>query len=327
LRTALTIFTVVALSALAGCNGAAEKKELFAVSFEKGQALRYRFVSSRDIDLDWGSTEGRSAGSKAEDKKFSESLEMVVSYLPVEVDPNGGFTTVKATCESVKARREPREGRRKDAVESLAGKSFTFTVDATGNIEDYSQLDELIKEAGKKAFVSDRGKRRNKEPDMIGDFIGSQRFLWDSVSSIENPFKGVSIGQSWNSKLLLPTPLPRREARDVTYTLAEIRQTEQGRLGVINSSYALSEAAPRSWPNPYGKPFQMKGRLGFFGFFGYKIADLQGQGEELFNMDAGRIEQYNQQYKLVLKALVPLAGADVQMTVKQKITMQLLGNR
>lgn len=327
MRIALTIFTVVALGALAGCNGAAVEKELFAVSFEKGQALRYRFVSSRNIDLDWGSTEGRSAGSKAEGKKFSESLEMVVSYLPVEVDANGGFTVVKATCESVKAKRHPREGRRKDAVESLAGKSFTFTVDATGKIEDYSQLDELIREAGKEAFIQVRRRKRTKEPDMIGDFIASQRFLWDSVSSIEDPFKGVSIGQSWNSKLLLPTPLPRREARDVTYTLAEIRQTDEGRLGVISSSYALSEAAPRSWPNPYGEPFQMKGRLGFFGFFGYKIVDLQGQGEELFNMDAGRIEQYNQQYKLVLKALVPLAGADVRMMVKQKLTMQLLGNR
>jgi len=328
LRTALTILTVVALSVLAGCNGAAEKKELFAVSFEKGQALRYRFASSRDIDLDWGSTESSSARSKAEAKKFSESLEIVVSYLPVEVDPNGGFATLKATCESVKARREPPEGRRRDAVESLAGKSFTFTVDATGKIEDYSQLDELIREAGKEAFVSDRARRRTKEPDMIGDFITSQWFLWDSVSSIENPFKGVSVGQSWNSKLLLPTPLPRREARDVTYTLAEIRQTDQGqRLAVISSSYTPSEAAPRSWPNPYGKPFQMKGRLGFFGFFGYKIADLQGQGEELFNMDAGRIQQYNQQYKLVLKALVPLAGADVRMIIKQKLTMHLLGNR
>ena len=346
MKTVLIIITALLLSVLAGCNGAAgekepaigekepairekepvvEEKKLLTVDFQKDRTLRYRFVSSRDIEIDWGQTKSVSERGKDRVDKSSETMEMLVAYTPLKVDPCG-LTTIEATCKSVKIKRSKRPGgqaARKDAVKSLAGKSFTLTVTPTGKIEDYSQLYELMKEIGKKAFRPDLKRGRIKEPDMIGDFFATQWFLWDSISSIENPAEGVSIGQSWKSKLSVPTPMVMKEARDVTYTLDEIRQSEKGQLAVIRSSYSLAESAPRSWPMPYSGRFRMSGMFGFLR--GYKVLRLEGQGEELFNIDAGRTEQYNQQYQMQLKASFPFAlGANPLITIKQKLTMRLL---
>ncbi len=259
-------------------------------------------------------------GQHTTDKSI-ESMEMVVTYMPIEIDPYG-LTTIKATCESVKVKRS--KGSQKDAVEHLAGKTFMLTIGPAGKIEDYSQLDELIKDIGKKAFLPDTDRGRIKQPDMICDFIATQWFLWDSVSSIEKPSEGIEPGQSWKSKLSVPAPMVMRKARDVTYRLDEIRPSEKGRLAVISSFYSHTEAVPHSWPIPYSGRFQMPGTFGFLS--GYKILDLRGRGEELFNIDAGRIEQYNQQYQMQLKASLPLplAGVDPRITIKQNLTMKLL---
>jgi len=339
LKTAITIFTAVVLSILAGCDGTAEKKEplrvkieplkegkeLLTVDFKEGQSLRYRFVSSRDITLDWDPAKSKAKPGRSSIDKSSESMEMVVTYTPIEVDPYG-LNTIKASIESVRAARSKSPGgraARRDAVESLPGKTFTLTVNATGKIEDYSQLDELIRQIGEKAFRASSRAGRIKEPDMIADFISTQWFLWDSVSSIEKPIEGVSVGQSWISKLSLPTPMVMRKARDVTYTLDEIRQSGKGRLAVIRSSYSLADSVPRGWPIPYTGSFQMSGTFGFFR--GYKILSLKGQGKELFNIDAGRIEQYDQQYQMQLSAaMMGPIGASPQITIKQKLTMQLI---
>ncbi len=321
MKTVLTIITTsLLLGVFAGCNGAAGEKELFSVDFQEAQTLRYKFVSSRDIEVDWDPTGRMSKSNKNRVAKSSESMEMVVAYTPIEVDPYG-LTTIKAACKSVKVRRSSREGRQKDAIESLSGKTFTFTVGPTGEIEDYSQLDNLIKEIGKKAFRP--GRARIKEPDMIGDFLATQWFLWDSVSSIEKPVEGVSVGQTWGSKLSVPTPMVSRQARDVTYTLDEIRQTDKGRLAMINSTYSLSKSVPDGWPIPYSGRFQMSGTFGFLQR--YRFLDLQGQGEELFNIDAGRTEQYDQQYQLKVEAVLPMGiNAKPRITIRQKLTMQLL---
>jgi len=333
LKTALTVFTVVLLIVLAGCEmRVGEKglligeKKLITVDFQEGQTLRYRFVSRKNIEVNWDPTKSSSKRGKSKVDKSSESMDMVVAYTPIEVDPYG-LTTIKATCESVKVRRTSsgtaRQGTNKDAVKSLPGKSFTFTVEPTGKIEDYSQLEKLIKEIGKKAFRP-KGKRgRIKEPDMIGDFTATQWFLWDSVSSIEKAVEGVRVGQSWKSKLSIPTPMVTRKARDVTYTLDEIRQTEKGQLAVIRSSYSPAKSVPSSWPVPYSGRFQMSGRFGFLR--GYKFLDLQGQGEEVFNIDAGRTEQYNQQYQVQLEASFPMGiNTKPRITIKQNLTMELL---
>lgn len=340
LKTILTTFTVVVLAALAGCKGVGEGKEpvsekeklsregkvLLTVDFEPGKPLQYKFVSSREVEINWDPT-GESSRSRASTvNKHTESVEMVVAYTPTEVDPYG-LTTIKATCKTVKATRSRRPSGRaggKDAVEYARGKTFTFTVGPTGKMEGNSQLDKLIREIGEKVFRPDDGTgRRIKEPDMIGDFVASQWFLWDSISSIQKPSEGVAVGQTWKSKLSVPTPMVMRKARDVTYTLSQVRQSEGGQVADIHSTYSLAESAPSTWPIPYSGRFMMAGTFGFLR--GYKIQELTGEGEELFNIDAGRIERHSQQYQMRMSAFVPLGiDASPQVTIKQKLTMQLL---
>jgi len=326
LKTALIILTIVIMSISGGCEpGAGAKepliknKELLTVDWQDGRALEYKFVSGREIILDWDPTGKLSKSDKSTPDKSTELMEMVVAYTPIKID-SYGLTTIKATCKSVKVARS--KGPRKDAVEHLAGKTFMFTVGPTGKIEDYSQLDELLKEIGKKAFGANTGRGRIKELDMICDFIATQWFLWDSVSSLKNPSDGVTVGQSWKSKLSVPSPMVMRKAREVTYRLDEIRQSEKGRLAVISSSYQIAETVPQSWPIPYSGSFQMRGTFGFLS--GYKLLGLEGQGEELFNIEAGRIEQYNQQYQMQLQASIPM-GISVKpmITIKQNLTMEL----
>ncbi len=326
LKTALTILIIVITSISGGCKpgvGVKEpsikNKELLTVDWQKSQRLEYRFVSAREVTIDWDPTGKLTKSDNRTADKTTESMEMVVAYTPAKIDPYG-LTTVEAACKSIKVRRS--KGPQKDAVEHLAGKTFTFTVGPTGKIEDYSQLDELLKEAGKKAFLPDTGRGRIKELDMIGDFVASQWFLWDSVSSLKNPSEGVTVGQSWTSKLSIPSPMVMRKARDVRYRLDEIRQSDKGRLAVISSSYSIADSAPQSWPIPYSGRFQMKGTFGFLS--GYKLLSLEGQGEELFNIEAGRTEQNNQQYRMELEASIPM-GISVKpmITITQNLTMEL----
>ena len=137
---------------------------------------------------------------------------------------------------------------------------------------------------------------------------------------------GLEVGQSWKSKLSVPAPMVMRKARDVTYRLSEIRPSEKGRLAVIGSSYQQADLVPRGWPIPYSGSFRMVGPFGFYR--NYKILSLQGRGEELFNIDAGRSERYEQQYELQLSAslLLPLPGAKPKITINQTLTMELLGD-
>jgi hypothetical protein len=324
LKTTLTILTIVIMSISGGCEpGAGVKesltkdKELLTVDWQDGRRLEYKFISRREITLDWDPTGKRTKSAKSTPDKSTESMEMVVAYTPIKINPYG-LTTIEAMCKSVKVVRS--KGPWKDAVEHLAGKTFTFTVGPTGKIEDYSQLDELLKKIGSKAFFTDANGGRIKEPDMICDFITTQWFLWDSVSSLKKPSKGVVVGQSWKSKLSVPAPMVMRKAREVTYKLDEIRQSEKGRLAVISSSYQIAETVPPSWPIPYSGSFQMKGTFGFLS--GYKLLGLEGRGEELFNIEAGQIEQYNQQYQMQLEAFIPI-DVKPMITIKQNLTMEL----
>jgi hypothetical protein len=330
LRTAIITLTTIILSTLVGCQQAAVQKKpsrekcLLTVDFQQGVPLKYKFVSSRDIQVQWDTTESAATSNKTATNKYFESMEMVVAYTPIEVNPYG-LSTIKAACNSIKVTRSRGRTTRtapKDAVEHLRGKTFTFTVGPTGKVEDYSQLDTLIKEIGKKAFRADTSKGRIKEPDMIGDFVASQWFLWDSISSVEDR-DGISVGQTWKSKLSVPTPMVMREARGITYKLDEIRESEKGRLAVIRSSYELAESAPSSWPIPYSGTFQTSGTFGFLR--GYKALKLTGEGEELFNIDTGQIEKRNQQYQMELQASIPLGiSANPAITIDQKLTMQLI---
>jgi hypothetical protein len=317
--------TIVALTALAGCELGTWPKQrpgyLLTVDFEAGQTLRYKFASSREITVGWDAPQSASKSGRRTEDKTTESMEIVVSYTPVEINPYG-LTTIEAKCESAKVARS--RGPQQDAAESFGGRTFTLTVGPTGQIEDYSQLDKLIKEVGEKAFRTNTEHGRIKEPDMVNDFVATQWFLWDAVSSIEEPSRGVAIGQSWRSKLSVPTPMVMRKARDVTYTLDEVRPGEKGRLALIDSSYRIADSAPLQWPIPYSGTFQVAGAFGFYG--DYQVLDLQGEGRELFNIDAGRTEQYSQHYRMELKAslLLPLPGASPRITIDQNITMKLI---
>ena len=335
LRPRLIIAAVVALIILAGCTTPSERAGtgrkrprkgaiLLAVDFQPGQKLQYKFVSSRDITIKWDAS---AAADPKSTSTQSESLDMTVQLAPVEVDPYG-LTKLKGTCTAIRIKRTGRSGAgssSRDAAQNLRGKSFTLAVDASGRIQDYSELDELLRQLGEKAFRADTSRGKVKEPDMIADIVAGLWFLWDAISSVENPGAGVKPGESWQSKLSVPTPMVTRQARSVTYTLDEIRQTDKGSVAVIKSTYGLAESAPKDWPVPYSGRFMMSGTFGFLG--PYKILSLEGTGEELFNVDLGRTEKSTQQYTARFKAGIPPMGlkANPEITINQKLTMELAG--
>ena len=327
MKKILIISAISALIIMAGCGGPVglkTEKEILTVTFEQGQTLRYRFVSNRKIDIDWGQMGKKGKTTKNKTDKHRETFKMVVAYTAVEADAFG-LTRIKAKCESVKTSRSPvkRRRRSREAAEYFDGKSFSFGFEPNGKIEDYSNLHQLIKKVGENAFRDDRQMGRIKSPDMIGDFIVTQWFLWDSISSIAEPIEGVAVGDSWSSKLPIPTPMIMRQARDVEYTLSEIRPSDEGRLAIIKSSYGHADSVPDGWAIPYTGSFQMKGTFGFLR--GYKITELQGSGEEIFNIDAGRCEGYRQNYTMKVDAKFPLGlGIKPKLTVKQTITMELI---
>jgi len=328
------LLTISLLAVLSGCKSPSSQRQqqgkegalsdkqkvLFTVDFQKGRTLEYKLTSERQIDVDWN-PQGESSTDQGTLSKSTESMEMVIAYTPVKVDPYG-LTTIEATCKQVKVTRTKSRGR--DALEALKGKKYVFTIDPIGKIQDYSDLERVAKEVGNKAFRP--GKERIKDSDMVEDFIAIQWFLWDSASSIEKFTEGVSIGQSWDSQLPAPTTMVLKRARDVTYTFDGICPSEQGRLAVINSSFSLAESVKRNWPIPYSGSFRLSGRLGFLRQFsmGLEFRDLQGQGEDLFNIDTGQLEQLNHQYEMNIQTSIPLPGAKPLITIKQNFKVQLL---
>ena len=335
MRTRITIVVSVVLALSSGCRTRSAGPQaqgtrtsqgsrlLLTVDFEPGRVLRYKFVSHRDITLDW---DPGAATSVNRVQKQSERLELVVAYTPVEVDPYG-ISTLRAVCESVAIRRTGRpsgQGANTDAVTTAQGKAFTLKVDPRGKIVDASDLDRLIRELGAAAFRPDTSRGRIKEPDLIGDFIATQWFLWDAISSIEAPVAGVAEGQSWKSALSVPTPMVMRQARNVTYRLAEVRDSDRGRLAAIDSLYSLADSAPQGWPVPYAGRFQLSGTFGILG--AYDIVALEGNGRTLFDVEAGRIECQDQTYTLQMKASLPPMGirANPFIVIEQTLTMELM---
>jgi hypothetical protein len=268
---------------------------------------------------------GETGAGKSKVDKSVESLELVVSYTPVEVN-QFGLTTIKAVCESARVTRTAQSSRqqaRPDAAESFAGKSWTITVDATGKMVDRSGIYDVIRQAGQLAFRPDRSKGLVKEPDMIYDVTATQWFLWDSVSSRKDVAAGMSTGDEWKSLLSVPAPMILWVSRDVTYRLDEIRQDPNGRIAVIHSSYSPYKDVPRDWPVPYEVRFQMSGMFGFLR--NYQVQSLSGEGKELFNIDAGRTEKYNQKYHLEVLSSLPMGlGITPKISIDQNLTMQLL---
>ena len=99
LKSAKILFVIITAGIISGCAPEAVR---LTVDFQKDQTLRYKFVSSRDITMDWGPTK---QGGKNKIDTFFESFVLVVDYTPVEVDPYG-LTTIKADCVSAKVSRK-----------------------------------------------------------------------------------------------------------------------------------------------------------------------------------------------------------------------------
>jgi len=311
-------------AAEAGLSRPERGRVYLTVDFKLGRTLRYRFVSDRRITLDWDPN----ATTKNRVQEHAERMEMVVAYTPAEVDPFG-VSTVAATVESVQAVRSGGPTGRAfgtDAVETAQGRTFAIRVDPRGRIVEAAQLRALIQEMGDKAFRTSKSGARIKEPDLIGDFVASQWFLWDATATIPLPAEGLTIGQTWPSQLSVPTPMVMRAARDVVYRFNGVRAGAHGALAVIESTYAPADSAPSDWPVPYAGRFQVSGTFGFLS--GYEILDLDGSGGELFNIEAGCVEQRQQKYTIRMKAALPPLGirANPHITIAQTLTMELLNS-
>jgi hypothetical protein len=97
-----------------------------------------------------------------------------------------------------------------------------------------------------------------------------------------------------------------------------------GLAGVVESTYKLADAAPTDWPVPYAGRFRMSGTFGFLG--PYEVLSLEGAGEELYNIAAGRLEQRQQKYTMHVKASLPPMGIQTQphITIEQTLIVELL---
>jgi hypothetical protein len=299
------------------------ERVFLTVDFQQGQTLRYKFTSTRKIAVDW---DPNAAAKASRVQEQSEKLEMIVAYTPIEVDPYG-VSTIKAAIESVKAERTGGPAARRagaDAVEWAQGRTFGLKVDPRGKVVNPLVLTLFIQEMGRQAFRPDMSMGRVKEPDMVGDFVASQWFLWDAESSLAQPAEGLVVGQTWPSQLSVPTPMVMRQARNVVYRLDEVRPSPEGPVAVIKSTYTPADSVPAGWPIPYSGRFQMSGTFGFLS--SYEVQELTGTGEELFNLKAGRIEQRRETYTLRIKAGLPLGiKANPRITIEQTLTMERMG--
>jgi len=296
---------------------------LLTVDFEPGQTLRYRFVSRRQITLDW---DPNATATKNRVQEHAEQMEMVVAYTPVEVDPYG-VSTVRATVESVQAVRSGGPTGRAGGADAVTGskdRSYTIRVDSRGRIVDANELRALIQEMGEKAFRADTSGGRTKDPDMIGDFVAGSWFLWDALAAIPLPAEGLVIGQTWSSQLPAPTPMVMRLARDVAYRFNGFRAGPRGSAAVIENTCTLADTVPADWPVPYSGRFRMSGTFGFLG--PYEVLSLDGTGEDLFNIEAGRLEQRLHRYTMQVKASLPPMGvqAHPHLTIGQSLAVELL---
>jgi len=319
---------------LTGCGQVTKsEKKFLTLDFKPNQTLRYYFRSYRVTKVDWGieNEEKRvcrtcKTKKRIRAKQMTDDMALTIAYKPVEVDPYG-LTTVEVKCESVTVKKfvPNRSGyNEQDAISYLKNKTFTIKVGPTGKIEDYSQLEQLIKTLGEKAFRKGSKRGRIKDQDLISDFFATQWFLWNAVSSIPLAWDGVSVGQTWKSKLSIPTPMLLWEARDVNYTLSEIKRTATDELAVIRSTYTLSDSpVPESWPFPYEGRFRVSGTFGFL--INYKILELKGSGEEIFNITKGRTERYKQKMNLKIQSAVrfPVPASPI-VNIKQSLTMKRL---
>jgi hypothetical protein len=312
---------------LGGCGTPPKRGEnLLVVNFQKGKTLRYQMTAMRETNL-----ELKSAGSgkvQGAPQKTAETLELVMAYKPLKVNPFG-LTQIECTCQSAKVSRNASTGKTKspgDAIEKLAGKTFILELSPVGKIEDFKQLEKLLVEIGAAAFDTSRNDMRIKNPDMIYDFIALQWYLWDSISSVPNPLAGVKPQMTWTSTQLVAWPIPvyNMPCRITTFTLDSIKEETNQQKAVINSTYQFSPKTVENFPKPYEGTFQMRNLFGFLR--DYQFQSIQGQGQQVFNLTTGQVESDTQQYDMAVLAAFPLPLGDSvpHINVHQTLTVKLL---
>jgi hypothetical protein len=312
---------------MSGCGTPPKRGDnLPIVNFQKDKVLRYQMVSQRQTSLELKSSgTGKQQGQP---QKTTESLELVMAYKPIKVNPFG-LTKIECTCESAKVDRNALTGKSKsagDAIEKLAGKTFVLELSPVGKIEDFTQLEKLLLEIGNASFDTSRNDMRVKNPDMIYDFITLQWYLWDSISSVPNPMSGVKPQMTWSSTQLVawPVPVPNMPCRITTFTLDSVKEENGQQKAVIGSTYQVSPKTVENFPKPYEGSFQMRSLFGFLR--DYKFQTIQGKGQQVFNLTTGQVESDTQEYDLSATASFPFPLGDSvpYLNIHQTMTVKLL---
>lgn len=324
MRYGFIFSTAIGLIVLAGCQTG--PRTTLLVDFPTDKPLTYKMTSQRKTEI-------RLTADKPEREQshmVNESLELVMEYRSVESNPFG-LSTIEARCVSAKVQRDSLRGttpsKNPDVAEDLTGKTFRFTISPAGRIEDYSEMDKLVKDLGAKSFVEGiKAPTAVKEPDMLLDFIAMQWYLWDCAATVKNPSSGVQFGKEWSAVQLLPLPMPIPVARQTTYRLAETPDPVAPKKAVIASSYALAgggdDAVPH-WPKPFEGVFNLRGSL-FAVMRNYRFNTIEGSGTAVMNLEKGILESDQQQWKVGITAefLLPLGNSLPLIAVDQKISIQ-----
>lgn len=319
-RVICAVLSMCLLVLAAGCDSVRLKSQaplrVPALQFTEGQTLHCLFRSHRSVQVQWD-PQALAKGDENAAHSLTETLTLRMAYKPVEVTAEK--TVLQAECKSALVRRSSLTGRRNarpDPVERMAGRIFTLVLDGRGRVTDANELDALLKELGMYAFRG-QGDHRTKDPEMISDVVASQWFLWDAVTSMD-PNVGQQ-GDSWTSRLSVPTPMVLRKARDVVYTLADVNDT----VARIDMACSLSpDKAPRTWPIPYSGRFLVSGPFGFLR--GFKVLSLEGQGTEQFDLVRGCSLGYEQTYHMELRGVIPFSMRVMpKILIDQTLSMTL----
>jgi hypothetical protein len=328
-RASLLLCGILAtvIFSMSGCGTPLKRGDnLLVVNFQQNKTLRYQMVSSRTLNFELKSS--ATDKKQSENQKTEESLELVMAYKPLKVNPFG-LTQIECTCESAKVNRSAQAGKTRtaaDAVEKLAGKSFVLELSPVGKIDDFGQLEKLLLDVGTASFETSRNNMRVKSPDMIYDFIALQWYLWDSIASIPNPLSGVNPQMTWTSTQLVawPVPVPNMPCRITTFTLDSIKEENGQKMALINSTYQISPKTVENFPKPYEGSFLMQGMFGFLK--DYQFQTIQGKGQQVFNLTTGQVESDTQEYDMFVTASFPLPLGDSvpQLNIHQTMTVKLL---
>ncbi|AQQ70647.1 hypothetical protein SMSP2_01002 [Limihaloglobus sulfuriphilus] len=327
-RSIIFIAAGLILAVLAGCSEPySTPNKVMGLNFEMNKPLKYRFVSSRNVDLTL------SDQKQKDTKEMTEQLEMVISYTPIEEDIYGDIT-VKAVCESSKVTKGSFSGSRqpgKDITESLAGREWTFKVNSLGQIRNFKGLNKLVEELGA-ATITKQATRNVKDPDMIWDFVNTQWFIWDPIAGQADAGKDITPGATWKSTQIIPFAklVPAERRIHYTYAQADEEADNIKISGVIeklpvkfdDNKQPMPEVT--TLPKPYKVPHQMRGMFGFL--TNYRVDSLQGSLEAVYDAQSAVLRSCRQEYDMKMTAsfMLPLGDSVPKLDVKQIIKMELI---